>query len=37
MDDYAAVTPDRIKAAARKCFTEANKTVGKLIPEGGAK
>ena len=37
MDDYAAVTPDRIKAAAQKCFTEANKTVGKLIPEGGAK
>jgi zinc protease len=37
MDDTAAVTPDRIKAAAQKCFTEANKTVGKLIPEGGAK
>ena len=37
MDEYAAVTLDRIKAAAQKCFTEANKTVGKLIPEGGAK
>jgi zinc protease len=37
MDDYAAVTLDRIKAAARTCFTTANKTVGRLIPEGGDK
>jgi zinc protease len=37
MDDYAAVTLDRIKEAAQKCFTTANKTVGKLIPEGGDK
>ena len=37
MDDYAAVKIDRIKAAAGKYFTANNKTVGKLIPEGGAK
>ncbi len=37
MDDYAAVGRDRIRAAAAKCFTENNKTVGKLIPEGGAR
>jgi zinc protease len=37
MDDYAAVKLDRIKETARKYFVESNKTVGKLIPEGGAK
>jgi zinc protease len=37
MDDYAAVKIDRVKAAAGKYFTDNNKTVGKLIPEGGAK
>jgi zinc protease len=37
MDDTAAVTLDRIKAAAQTCFTTANKTVGRLIPEGGDK
>lgn len=37
MDDYAAVKIDRIKMAAGKYFTDNNKTVGKLIPEGGAK
>jgi zinc protease len=37
MDDYAAVKIDRIKMAAGKYFTENNKTIGKLIPEGGAK
>ncbi len=37
MDDYAAVGRDRIRAAAAKIFTENNKTVGKLIPEGGAR
>jgi len=37
MDDYAAVKIDRIKVAAGKYFTANNKTIGKLIPEGGAK
>lgn len=37
MDDYAAVKVDRIKEAAGKYFTDNNKTIGKLIPEGGAK
>ena len=37
MDDYAAVKIDRIKVAAGKYFTDNNKTIGKLIPEGGAK
>jgi zinc protease len=37
MDDYAAVKIDRIKVAAGKYFTTNNKTIGKLIPEGGAK
>jgi predicted Zn-dependent peptidase len=36
MDDYAAVKIDRIKEVAKKYFTENNKTVGKLVPEGGA-
>jgi zinc protease len=37
MDDYAAVKIERIPEVAKKVFTENNKTVGKLIPEGGAK
>jgi hypothetical protein len=37
MDGYAAVQRDQVRAAAGKYFTENNKTVGKLIPEGGAK
>jgi zinc protease len=37
MDDYAAVKIERIKEAAGKYFTLNNKTIGKLIPEGGAK
>ncbi len=37
MDDYAAVKINRIKGAAGTYFTDNNKTVGKLIPEGGAK
>jgi zinc protease len=37
MDDYAAVKIGRIKEAAAKYFTDNAKTVGKLIPEGGAK
>ena len=37
MDDYAAVKNPRIMEAARKYFTENNKTVGTLIPEGGVK
>ena len=37
MDDYAAVKIDSIKLTAGKYFTANNKTIGKLIPEGGAK
>ena len=37
MDDYAAVGRDQVRAAAARYFTENNKTVGKLVPEGGAK
>ncbi|MCJ7589244.1 MAG: insulinase family protein [Candidatus Aminicenantes bacterium] len=37
MDDYAAVKIERIKEVALKYFQENNKTIGKLIPEGGAK
>lgn len=37
MDDYAAVNNEQIIAAAGKYFTENNKTVGTLIPEGGQK
>jgi len=36
MEDYAAVKIDRVKEAAGKFLVEKNKTVGKLIPEGGA-
>jgi zinc protease len=37
MDDYAAVKIDRVREAAGKYLTGNNKTVGKLIPQGGAK
>ena len=37
MDDYAAVKIERIPEVAKKYLTENNKTIGKLIPEGGAK
>ncbi len=37
MDAYAVVKKDAVREAAAKVFTENNKTVGKLIPEGGAK
>jgi zinc protease len=37
MDDYAAVKIPQVRDAARKIFTESNKTVGRLIPEGGEK
>ena len=37
MDDYAAVKVDRVKEAAGKYLVEANKTVGRLVPEGGEK
>ena len=36
-DAFAAVKKDRIIQAAKKYFNDANKTVGRLIPEGGAK
>jgi len=35
MDNYAAVKREQIQEAAKKYLTENNKTVGKLIPEGG--
>ncbi len=37
MDNYSKVTSDDIVKAAKKYFTETNKTVGKLIPTGGEK
>jgi zinc protease len=37
MDDYAAVKIDRVREAAAKYLVDANRTVGRLIPEGGAK
>jgi len=37
MDLYAKVTLDQVKAMAAKYLTENNRTVGKLIPEGGQK
>jgi zinc protease len=37
MDDYAAVKIDRVREVAAKYLTENNKTIGKLVPEGGAK
>ncbi len=35
IDAYAAVKKGQIIQAAKKYFTDANKTVGRLIPEGG--
>jgi len=35
MDNYAAVKREQVQEAAKKYLTENNKTVGKLIPEGG--
>ncbi|MEN6311741.1 MAG: insulinase family protein, partial [Acidobacteriota bacterium] len=35
MNDYAAVKLDMVREVAKKYFTDNNKTVGKLIPEGG--
>jgi len=37
MDKYAAVKREMIQEATKKYLTENNKTVGKLIPEGGVK
>ncbi len=37
MDLYAKVTLDQVKAVAAKYLTENNRTIGKLIPEGGEK
>ena len=37
MDNYAAVKREQIQEAANKYLTENNKTVGKLIPEGGVR
>ena len=37
VEDYRAATRDQVREAARKAFQDNNKTVGKLIPEGGAK
>jgi zinc protease len=37
MDKYAAVKREQIQEATKRYLTENNKTVGKLIPEGGAK
>jgi len=36
MDNYAGVKIEQVREAAQKYFAENNKTVGKLIPEGGA-
>ncbi len=36
MDRYAAVPIGQVKDVAGKYFTENNKTVGRLIPQGGA-
>jgi zinc protease len=37
METYAKVTLDQVKAMAAKYLTENNRTVGKLIPQGGQK
>lgn len=37
VDSYQKVTLKMVQEAANKYFTDKNKTVGKLIPEGGAK
>ncbi len=36
MDRYSAVKRDELREAARKYLTDKNKTVGRLVPEGGA-
>ena len=36
MESYKAVTPDSIKAISSQTFTLNNKTLGNLVPEGGA-
>jgi predicted Zn-dependent peptidase len=36
MDPYKAITLKQVQEAAGKYFSENNKTVGILIPEGGA-
>lgn len=37
IDNYAGVKIEQVQEAAKNYFAENNKTVGKLIPEGGAK
>ena len=37
MDDYGAVKIERVREVAAKYLVESNKTIGKLVPEGGAK
>jgi zinc protease len=37
MDDYAAVKPARVQEVAKKYLVESNKTIGRLVPEGGDK
>jgi len=37
MDDFVNVKREQVKDAAIKYFTDNNKTVGKLVPAGGAK
>jgi predicted Zn-dependent peptidase len=37
MDRYASVQREQVQEAARKYLTDNNRTVGKLIPEGGVK
>ncbi len=37
MDAYQAVKLPQVQEAAKKYFIESNKTVGRLVPEGGAK
>ncbi len=37
IDAFAAVKKEQMIQAAKKYFTDANKTVGRLVPEGGAK
>ncbi len=36
-DEFAAVKIDRVREVAAKYLIETNKTIGKLVPEGGAK
>jgi zinc protease len=37
MDKYTTVKREQVQEATKRYFTENNKTVGKLIPQGGAK